>query len=93
MPKPRLLGPQQKIVVPSLCSYRQTSFLVFRSYAIAVLYGVVTYIMPAVTIGVFSNDPSLVIPVWKIIRSTSLDTLLVVIVLSVEYRWFQSLPP
>src|SRR5882724_6523909 len=93
MPTPRLLGPQQKMVVPSLCSYRQSSFLVVRSYAIAVLYGVVTYMMPLETIGVFSNDPSLAIPVWKIIRGTSCDTLAVEIVLSREYRWYQSLPP
>src|SRR2546427_7471696 len=49
--------------------------------------------MPFETIGVFSNEPSFVIPVWKIIRGTSFDTLEVLIVLSVEYRWFQSLPP
>ena len=40
--------------------------------------------MPLETIGVFSNEPSLVIPVWKIIRGTSCDTFEVVIVLRVE---------
>ena len=58
-------------MVPSLCSYRQSSFFVARSYAIAVLYGVVTYILPCETIGVFSNEPSFAIPVWNIIRGTS----------------------
>jgi len=48
---------------------------------------------PLATIGVFSNEPSLEIPVWKIIRGTSRATLAVVICLRVEYRWFQSLPP
>ena len=50
----------------------------------AVLYGVVTYIIPPVTIGVFSNEPSLVMPVWKMIRGTSCETFDVVMVLSWE---------
>src|SRR5919107_4511892 len=59
----------------------------------AVLYGVVTYITPLVTKGVFSNDPSLAMPVWKTIRGTSRVTFAVVIDFSEEYRLFQSLPP
>jgi hypothetical protein len=52
----------------------------------AVLYGVVTYITPLLTMGVFSNEPSRAIPVWKTIRGTSLETFAVVIDFSVEYR-------
>ena len=52
----------------------------FRSYAMAVLYGVVTYMTPLATIGVFSNEPSLAMPVWKTMRGTSWDTLAVVMV-------------
>src|SRR5919107_2849219 len=59
----------------------------------AVLYGVVTYILPCDTIGVFSNEPSLEMPVWNIIRGISCPTFGVLIVLRVESRWFQSLPP
>src|SRR5215210_4694433 len=59
----------------------------------AVLYGVVTYMTPLLTMGVFSNDPSLAMPVWKTIRGTSRVTLAVVMVFSGEYRLFQSLPP
>src|SRR6476660_539570 len=49
--------------------------------------------MPPVTIGVFSNEPSLAMPVWKIMRGISCETFEVLMVLSCEYRWFQSLPP
>src|SRR6476661_5198769 len=49
--------------------------------------------MPPVTIGVFSNEPSLAMPVWKIMRGISCETFAVLMVLSCEYRWFQSLPP
>ena len=56
-------------------------------------FGAVTYMTPPDTIGVFSNDPSLVIPVWKIMRGTSCETLDVLMLLSEEYRVFQSLPP
>jgi hypothetical protein len=52
----------------------------------AVLYGVVTYMTPLVTMGVFSNEPSLAMPVWKTMRGTSCETLAVLIVLNVEYR-------
>jgi hypothetical protein len=52
----------------------------------AVLYGVVTYMTPFWTIGVFSNEPSLEIPVWKIFRGTSWDTLAGVMSFKVEYR-------
>ena len=55
-----------------------------RSYAIAVLYGVVTYMTPLLTIGVFSKEPSLAMPVWKIIRGIRPDTFLAVICLSGE---------
>ena len=50
------------------------------------LYGVVTYMTPLVTIGVFSNEPSLVIPVWKIMRGMSWETFEALMVLRVEYR-------
>src|SRR3954470_19691515 len=59
----------------------------------AVLYGVVTYMTPLLTSGVFSNEPSLAMPVWKTIRGTSRVTFAVVIVFRDEYRLFQSLPP
>src|SRR6476661_10637895 len=49
--------------------------------------------MPPVTIGVFSNEPSLAMPVWKIMRGISCETFAVLMVLSCEKRWFQSLPP
>ena len=52
----------------------------------AVLYGVVTYMTPPVTRGVFSNEPSLEMPVWKILRGTSCDTLAGVMSFKVEYR-------
>ena len=39
--------------------------------------------MPLVTIGVFSNEPSLAMPVWKIIRGTSCDTFEVLM----DLRW------
>jgi hypothetical protein len=54
---------------------------------------VVTYITPLDTSGVFSNDPSLAMPVWKTIRGTSRVTFAVVMVFRGEYRLFQSLPP
>src|SRR3712207_6477065 len=48
---------------------------------------------PLETSGVFSNDPSRAIPVWKTMRGTSRLTLPVVIAFKGEYRLFQSLPP
>src|SRR3954452_24540408 len=59
----------------------------------ASLLGVVTYILPSITIGVFSNEPSLLVPVWNIILGTRRFTFVVVICVSVDHRWLQSLPP
>src|SRR5215207_8988573 len=59
----------------------------------ASLFGVVTYILPSMTIGVFSNEPSLLVPVWNIILGTRRLTFAVVICASVDHRWLQSLPP
>src|SRR3954465_1351079 len=59
----------------------------------ASLLGVVTYILPAMMMGVFSNEPSLLVPVWNIILGTRRFTFVVVICVSVDHRWLQSLPP
>jgi hypothetical protein len=59
----------------------------------AVLYGVVTYITPFWTIGVFSKEPSREMPVWKIFRTVNCDTFAGVMLFRVEYRWFASFPP
>ena len=56
---PRLTGPQQKIVVPSLWSYRQRRRPVRALSANRWLYAVVTYITPLYTTGVFSNDATI----------------------------------
>ena len=91
---PRLTGPQQAITVPTFGSCRHSCVLAFRSYAMmASLLGLVTYIVPSTTIGVFSNEPSLAVPVWNIMRGTRRLTLPVLIWVSVDHRWLQSLPP